>query len=144
MSSRLTARAVYRWDGAIAVSFPFNRDVVDELKHQIPAPYRAWDAEAKEWLISVGWAQAAIDILRSTFGHVDVEQFTSDRGKPEPIRRTDPLYTELHLLPSAPPELVQAAYRVLAKTMHPDCGGDTASMQRVNAAYEALRKRGVA
>lgn len=47
----------------------------------------------------------------------------------------------LYLAPGAPWEVVQAAYRALAGLHHPDRGGDTAKMQEINEAYEALKKR---
>lgn len=36
---------------------------------------------------------------------------------------------------------IQLRYRDLAKRHHPDRGGDTEKMQRINAAYELLRRR---
>jgi hypothetical protein len=35
--------------------------------------------------------------------------------------------------------LVKTGYRELAKRHHPDCGGGTAEMREVNAAFEALQ-----
>ncbi len=49
-------------------------------------------------------------------------------------------YAALHLLPSAPRELVQAAYRTLAKLNHPDIGGDEEQMKLINSAYAQLEK----
>jgi hypothetical protein len=49
---------------------------------------------------------------------------------------THEAFAALHLLPSAPPDVVKAAFRALAKAMHPDVGGDTAAMVRVSLAYE--------
>ncbi len=49
-------------------------------------------------------------------------------------------YRELHLLPSAPPELVTAAYRTLAQLHHPDHGGDTGAMVALNAAVDVIRE----
>jgi curved DNA-binding protein CbpA len=46
------------------------------------------------------------------------------------------------LLPSAPPEVIVVVYRELAKRAHPDHGGDTASMQRINQAFADLKVRG--
>jgi len=46
----------------------------------------------------------------------------------------------LHLRESAPPELIDAARRCLAKLNHPDVGGDLRQMQAVNAAYDTLMK----
>jgi len=54
--------------------------------------------------------------------------------RPKPV---DP-YKTLHLLPSAPPEVVKAAYKALAMKLHPDHGGDTDAMQRINDAYRRL------
>lgn len=48
---------------------------------------------------------------------------------------------QLFLLPEAPPELVAAAFRVLAQIHHPDKGGSNETMRRVNAAYEKRRGR---
>lgn len=56
---------------------------------------------------------------------------------------SDSPYRVLYLAETAPLAVVKAAYRALAQIHHPDVGGDTAQMQRVNAAYERiLRERG--
>lgn len=50
-------------------------------------------------------------------------------------------YEVLHIHPSAPPEVVRAAYRQLAQLYHPDKNPSpeaTALMAQVNAAYEVL------
>jgi curved DNA-binding protein CbpA len=44
------------------------------------------------------------------------------------------------LRPTAPPELVSAAHRCLAKLNHPDAGGNTTTMQRINGAVEQIRE----
>lgn len=51
----------------------------------------------------------------------------------------NPSFAVLHLLPTAPPEVIKAVYRVLASIHHPDKGGDMRKMQAINAAYEALQ-----
>jgi DnaJ-class molecular chaperone len=50
------------------------------------------------------------------------------------------VWDALHLKPTAPPELVQAAYKCLARIHHPDHGGDNESMRRLNAAYDRVRQ----
>ena len=56
---------------------------------------------------------------------------------------TDPDFAVLHLLPSAPQEVAQAAYRALAVLTHPDKGGSDEAMKKVNAAWgEVKKKRG--
>lgn len=51
-------------------------------------------------------------------------------------RNVTDAFETLYLIPSAPPAVVSAAYRALAKVTHPDAGGSTQAMQRLNAAYE--------
>lgn len=46
----------------------------------------------------------------------------------------------LGVSPSAPMEVITAAYRALAAKHHPDRGGDPQKMQEINIAYEAIQK----
>ncbi len=48
-------------------------------------------------------------------------------------------YACLHLLPTAPPELVRHAHRLAAGAHHPDRGGTAARMATINAAIETIR-----
>lgn len=47
----------------------------------------------------------------------------------------------LHVTPDAPPEVIAAAFRALAKLYHPDRNGQlaTSRMAAINAAYERLQ-----
>jgi len=78
---------------------------------------------------------------RLTWSNDDDDWDDDEPSTPPPLRKTDPSYATLHLLPSAPPELVDAAYRCLARLHHPDTGGSTTTMQRLNAAHGALKTR---
>lgn len=49
-------------------------------------------------------------------------------------------HATLFVLNSAPEEVVRAAYKALAIKHHPDKGGDTQTMQRINAAFDAIKK----
>jgi curved DNA-binding protein CbpA len=49
----------------------------------------------------------------------------------------------LHLLPSAPPELIEGAYKILARLSHPDVGGDPEAMRALNEARDALKELAV-
>jgi curved DNA-binding protein CbpA len=48
------------------------------------------------------------------------------------------LYRVLQVDPDADPDVVQAAYRVLARKRHPDLVGDEQAMKALNAAWEIL------
>lgn len=47
-------------------------------------------------------------------------------------------YEMLGLKPFASPEEIKKAYRGLTLKHHPDRGGDVATMQKINSAYEIL------
>jgi preprotein translocase subunit Sec63 len=47
-------------------------------------------------------------------------------------------YRILQVHPEASLEVIQAAYRRLARQRHPDSGGSNAAMQELNEAYEVL------
>lgn len=51
-------------------------------------------------------------------------------------------YRLLQVLPNAEPEVIQAAYRALARKYHPDMGGSDVQMAMLNAAWETLRDKG--
>lgn len=48
------------------------------------------------------------------------------------------LYAVLHLRPTAPPAIIKAAWRELAKLLHPDHGGNPEEFLRAKEAYETL------
>jgi len=50
-------------------------------------------------------------------------------------------FARLFLLPSAPTEVRQAAYRALALQAHPDRGGTAEQMQALNADHMLISKR---
>lgn len=47
-------------------------------------------------------------------------------------------HATLYVMYDAPIEVIQAAYRALAKLHHPDFGGDPTRMMEINRAYAAL------
>jgi curved DNA-binding protein CbpA len=51
---------------------------------------------------------------------------------------TDNLYRILQVDPAADHDVIQAAYRVLARKFHPDAAGSDALMKRINGAWEVL------
>lgn len=54
-------------------------------------------------------------------------------------RSLDEDYRTLHLQPNAPPDIVEAVWRHVAKTHHPDKGGDSSTFVRYSEAYQRLR-----
>lgn len=131
----LMSATVYRvnqgvWSWAVETAH-FDVDYIEELKEQVPPRQRKWNPDAKVWLFKDDAMETVFFLLRRHFGDYQVH---GGRAELTPAAA----YQALHLLPSAPPELVKVAFKCLAKLNHPDKGGDTATMQAVNAAYEQL------
>lgn len=145
-----------RYPGGIRFSSPFDPDwtpaMVAEFKRLTPAHLRRYDPDTKEWFIAHAYAPQALTVFLRYWPGAAVRAATDAAGAP-PLHPRQPLatarhYTTLHLLPSAPPPVVNAAYRALVKTLHPDLlpapERDRAHtrMVEVNAAYEALSAHG--
>jgi hypothetical protein len=86
MAARAIARQVAAIGGELELRFPFDQDLVDELKLAVPARHRHWDKEAKVWRVAGAYAQAAIDILIEHHPTAEVPA-TYARSKPTVIRR---------------------------------------------------------
>lgn len=121
--------------------------LVAELKRLVPMRQRRYNPETREWFVSSAYQAQALGIFYECFP--DAETVLA-AGAPPPPPPTPPLaedhhFATLHLRPTAPREVVDAVYRVLAKHLHPDMlpapQRDQAHRQMVsiNIAYEALR-----
>jgi hypothetical protein len=129
-------------DGAVALRFPYDAEFISRLKDEIPASARTYDPETKTWTVRPAFAERAVALMRETFAAV--VEYGADRtatSPPDPTRRDDPDLAVLHLLPSAPPELIETAYRCLSKLCHPDKGGEHDGMLELNEAITRLRQR---
>jgi len=108
------------------------------LKAAFPPRERKWDADNKCWLLRD--CDVAIGLLEQF--NIAYECDTAQDAGGTAHRKTlttAEAYRLLFLQPDAPDFIVNAAYRAMAKHYHPDAGGDTATMQRINAALEVLR-----
>jgi hypothetical protein len=133
-------------DGAVDLNFPYHAGLVSRLKSEIPAYARTYDPLSKTWTVHASYAARAVALMRASF--LVVTEYGDDRSAPpppQPIRQKDQDFAVLHLLPSAPPALIEAAFRCLSKELHPDRGGQHEAMIQLNETMSALRgRRGVA
>jgi hypothetical protein len=122
---------------AFSATWDFSAEMVQAVKTHIPSRRRAWQPDRKRWVFRA-------DQLDTVCNLADI--YTDGWCEVEPEREAAPqlpvsvpaAYAVLRLAPTAPPELVQVAYKFWAKRVHPDHGGDVCEMQRINAAYSIL------
>ena len=137
----MTAPRIARlWDGSVRLTFPYAAELVDALKATVPGYARTYDPATRAWTVTPAYAGVATRLMHQIFADVETVDHTAagsgfDRGG-DP---REAALVVLHLRPTAPPELVDAAYKCLARLHHPDRGGSTATMQAINAAAEQIR-----
>lgn len=139
------------FEGELWASTPYLDGFVEALKREIPAWGRAWDKGHKMWHVDLAYRwelQGLLDHFYGEWRNVSPAELGLEPEAGHKRARQAAAggyeadkYAALHLLPTAPPELVKAAYRCLAMLNHPDRGGDTRAMQAINEAYEALAQR---
>lgn len=148
--------------GGVRLLTPYVAEFVPALKEAVPFRYLHWDANAKSWVVKQPYVDSALTVAGEYYDRMtELSLPGSDQGaapSPPPgarpahniqqclneVRRVWGEEAALYLLPGAPWEVVQAAYRTLAKLYHPDTGSPAASheaMSRVNGAYGLLSRR---
>jgi len=109
---------------------------LEDLKDRVPPDARDFDLAAKTWVIDCAWSRAVKAWATDWFDRITWSDDAA--GEIEGRDSHAAALAALCLRPGAPPELVRAAFRVLARLHHPDVGGDTATMTALNRAYAAL------
>ena len=118
---------------------------IDTLKSFIPAHRRKYVPRLRQWFIAQEAEEATGRWLNYCCQHlqaeVDVDRTHKSASANERQPKVSDPYTTLHLLPSAPPELVRSAYKCLATLYHPDKPtGDVEKMKALNNAFDQLRQ----
>ena len=116
--------------------------LIEALKDRIPAYDRTYSPASRTWLIDASaraelemWLDDARAVVNAK---VEWQPTKHEHTRAKPRNETT-AHATLHLLPSAPPELIRAAFKCLAQLHHPDKpGGDTEAMQKINEAYRRL------
>ena len=111
---------------------------LDAFKLAIPARSRKWDADGKRWLLRQDAAELAARLLAEHGLRFSFEDESPPAHRQLAMTRLEAACT-LYLQPDAPSWAIDAVYRAAAKQAHPDAGGSTEEMQRINAAVEVLR-----
>ena len=134
------AFAAYYATGTLETSTPYYEQFVDALKLHVPASHRRWSMDTKTWLVEPPYDTTAITLLRRFFPNAGIGKKAGSQPSRAERRRCacDDDHKALYVCQGAPAEVIQAAYRALVKIHHPDRGGDTSAMQRLNAAYARL------
>lgn len=149
------------FEGKIHAEVSFNRGWIDDIKRTVPAHKRSWDTAVSIWSFDAAYYQCVLHVTQVHFG-LEIVDATGGVGEPQDmawkakldahiygkeegkaflrqITKYETPRSVLFVTDDAPDYIITAAYRALAARNHPDKGGTEAAMQRINAAYEALK-----
>jgi hypothetical protein len=115
----------------IAVRFPFDKALVASLKAMIPSAYRSFSKERGNiWLIDL-IMEDQLKAIAKGYGYKIESLDTIKENGPSPFHM---------LLVDLPLPILKKVYRVIATEIHPDRGGSTELMQKVNDAWALIEK----
>jgi hypothetical protein len=115
----------------LQVDAPYDKGFTDSLKTSLPSKKRIWDANDKCWYVVKDQFDRLSHLMGQYFDDVLLFDFPAQEVS------TD-AWAVLHLTPNAPMQVVQAAYKALAKMHHSDLGGDDELMKAVNVSYKQI------
>lgn len=95
---------------------------------------------AEEWFRVSGTYSGYAGSYRSPFEDFFKQAQDQYKQAPPPRQRQEAGDPYRALLEGLPPDLLKKVYRTIAEAMHPDKGGSTEKMQRVNAAWDRIKK----
>jgi hypothetical protein len=145
--------AWWREHARCGVAFDYDEAAVAAIK-QLPRSWRRYDPALRCWwlrdepsaLMVLGDLQRIVGRLTALAGRPEWLQERAEwiaarsysRPAASPTLTASSAYRTLFLQPDAPPELIVAAYKTLAKLHHPDAGGNPDRMRALNEAFEEL------
>ena len=115
---------------------PYHTEFLQDFKTLIPGRQRTWNPDDKIWHIRPSAVDDVIALCKTWFSD-NVEVVFCKREGSHQRTDTGP-HGVLFVQEGAPREVVEAAYKALARLHHPDKGGDTKTMQAINAAYDRI------
>ena len=121
-------------DGWVKVITPYDVRFVTDIKYVIPFGEREWNPADKCWLVRDNYLEEIIILLQKYYDEITTDLIEAKNSP------ADGPYATMFLLPEAPVELVKSAYRLLSMVHHPDHGGTDEQMDRLNNAYEQIRR----
>lgn len=139
------------------LEFKYNKRFQDLLRSGVkPLSYRKYDRAKGTWSVHISKLPLVVAFGKRYFAHVDYSalpdaiqiqivqrlqenRYREDLGPgPAASAAAKTPHQVLHLLPTAPPEVVKASYRALVSIYHPDHGGSADDFRAIQEAFEAL------
>lgn len=116
---------------------PYSKTYIEELKHEIPAGARSWDALNKAWMIVDEFIDI-IDILcLKHFGGKLNRVVPQSQLPPAQLTSSRDLFEKF--LKLCPTNAVKKLYLAAISELHPDKGGDPDKAKELNILYANIK-----
>lgn len=147
-----TIRVKIWWDPGIQayrISTPFNPRFVETIKHLVPASDRACDMQTKIWTFTERFLVPMQSLCESIWGKGEIAVITRQQVETQANQQSQRSVTTtssalansaMEFLALLPYESAKKAYLHAALALHPDRGGDTERMSKINSLWSILEK----
>ena len=125
-------------DDWLRVFFAYDPDLIEDLKDSVSSYARRWDPTSRCWLILPSQRRLLLKLLERHGHEVKETPSSTAQHTPSSSPRSDPFES---LLEAIPPDLRSKVYRQLSIVLHPDNGGDTELMKRLNVTWDKMGGR---
>jgi len=122
--------------GWVDVHSPYDPTYVKELKDSIQASHRKWDPGQSVWHVNELFLDILVRLLKKHFDEVTTD-LLNDENSVVPDNMFVPVFEALRQLPNGSMDKI---YKSLANALHPDHGGNTELMVKLNNAYDDVRQ----
>jgi hypothetical protein len=118
----------------VRISCSYHPTFVEYLKTLVPSGDRKWDPTNRTWDVR----KTFLDVLRKLLDDVgfSVTLDLNERTASRPPQESTDWVKEVFKV--CPPQHYAKLYRGLASSFHPDVGGSTDLMKRINIEYQKL------
>jgi hypothetical protein len=99
-----------------------------------------WDTRRKVWVVPYDAHDDLAEILQE-YGLALAEDLNAMEDEIGALRQAEVAASYRALFEALPARLRRGARNALARVCHPDAGGDTVTMQRINEAFDATRDK---
>lgn len=122
-------------EGRWAVQTPFSAAFVDELKLHAGRTKR-WEPQLKLWLVDDEHIESVKKVVEKYFG---MFEFSDKAPPPQDNVSLNGAGPYKDFIEALGYDLCNMVYRKAVATMHPDLGGDSDRMSKLNSAWSSIR-----
>jgi len=117
--------------GRIALRTPYDTDFLDEFRGVVPRDNRTWDKPAKLWYVDIHFLDQLVALCERYFEVEVPPQMVEGSGNGDCYEM---------FLKHVSKDCISKIWRIVARELHPDMGGDKEKFVEAKQGYEEIVK----